>query len=489
MDRMSAGVPGVVVVGGGIAGLTAAYRISRGTAPAPDVTVLEAADRLGGKIRTELVDGFLVEGGPDSLFASKPPAKALLTELEIAHRLLPTEEAGRGTSVLRGGRLRPLPEGLNGFVPSKAGSFARTRLFTPFGKCRLAFEYAVPARPDDGTDESLRSFAVRRLGVQVYRRLVEPLAAGIFAADPAQLSLAATMPHLRAAELEHGGLIRAMLAERRRVRARTVTDVADPPPPSLVAPVGGMGEIVDALAARLSSVDVRLGAAVTEVADGGDGTYLVRARNADGEETVLRAGAVVLAVPSAAAAVMVAALDPSLAAALAGTAYTSTVTVALGFRSDEVDTRLRGSGYLVPASEGRAARACTWSSSKYAGRAPDGRVLLRVSLGGPGRSGVLDQPDSELVAVARRELADVLGIRAEPVLSRVFRWTDVMPQYTVGHLDRLAALDQHLAGHPGLVVAGSGYHGLGVAECIGSGSLAAGTVLTRLEAVSPIRRP
>jgi oxygen-dependent protoporphyrinogen oxidase len=156
------------------------------------------------------------------------------------------------------------------------------------------------------------------------------------------------------------------------------------------------------------------------------------------------------------------------------------VTVALGFRSDDVDTPLRGSGYLVPASEGRAARACTWSSSKYAGRAPDGRVLLRVSLGGPGRSGVLEQPDSELVAVARRELAEVLGIRAEPVLSRVFRWTDVMPQYTVGHLDRLAALDQHLADHPGLVVAGSGYHGLGVADCIASGSRAAADIHTRL---------
>lgn len=482
---MSTGGPGVVVVGGGIAGLTAAYRISRSAGLAPDVTLLEAADRLGGKIRTERVDGFLLEGGPDSLFASKPQAGALLADLGITDRLHPAAAASRGTSVLRGGRLRPLPDGMNGFVPSKAGAFARTRLFTPLGKCRLAFEYAVPARPDDGSDESLRSFAVRRLGVQAYRRLVEPMAAGIFAADPAQLSLAATMPHLRAAELEHGGLIRAMLAQRvaQRLRSRTATDVAAPPPPTLVAPVGGMGEIVDALAARLSSVDVRLGTAVVEIADGDEGSYLVRTRTDDGDETVLRAGAVVLAVPTAVAAGMVAGLDPSLAAALTGTAYTSTVTVALGFRSDEVGTTLRGSGYLVPASEGRTARACTWSSSKFAGRAPAGRVLLRVSLGGPGRSGVLKQTDTELVAVARRELADVLGIRAVPVLARVFRWADVMPQYTVGHLDRLAALDQPLADHPGLVVAGSGYHGLGVADCIASGSVAAADVLTRLERV------
>ncbi|MDP2772736.1 MAG: protoporphyrinogen oxidase [Nocardioides sp.] len=477
---MSAGVPRVVVVGGGIAGLTAAYRISRSTAPAPDVTLLEAGDRLGGKIRTERVDGFLLEGGPDSLFASKPQAAALLAELGITDRLHPAAAASRGTSVLRRGRLRPLPEGMNGFVPSKAGPFARTRLFTPLGKCRLAFEYAVPVRPDDGIDESLQSFAIRRLGVQAYRRLVEPMAAGIFAADPAQLSLAATMPHLRAAELEHGGLIRAMLAQRVHARSRTATDVAAPPPPALVAPAGGMGEIVDALAARLSSVDVRLGTAVVDIADSGEGGYLVRTRTADGDETVLRAGAVVLAVPTAVAAGMVAGLDPSLAAALTGTAYTSTVTVALGFRSDDVHAPLRGSGYLVPASEGRTARACTWSSSKYAGRAPAGRVLLRVSLGGPGRGDVLTQPDTELVAVARRELADVLGIRAEPVLFRVFRWADVMPQYNVGHLDRLVDLDRQLADHPGLVVAGSGYHGLGVADCIASGSQAAADVLTRL---------
>lgn len=307
------------------------------------------------------------------------------------------------------------------------------------------------------------------------------MATGIFAADPARLSLLATMPHLRAAELRHGGLIRAMLPERRAGGAVPAAGPGERPPPSLVAPVGGMGEIVEALAARLSSAEVRLGTAVVEVADGGEGSYLVRARDADGQETVLRAGAVVLAVPSTVAARVVARLGPALATALAGTAYTSTVTVALGFRGAEVATPLRGHGYLVPASEERAARACTWSSSKFAGRAPNGRVLLRVSLGGPGRTGAPELTDTELVGVARRELADVLGIRAEPVLSRVFRWTDVMPQYTVGHLDRLAALDQLLAAHPGLVVAGSGYHELSVADCVESGSRAADTVLTRLE--------
>lgn len=467
----------VVVVGGGIAGLTAAYRLGT-VAPDVEVTLVEAGDRLGGKVRTERVDGFVVDGGPDSLLTMKPAALALMAELGIGDRVEPARAETRGTFVLRGGRLCPLPDGMNGFVPRKVGPVARSRLFSPLGKLRLAWEYVVPARPDDGMDESLRSFTERRLGAEAYRRLVEPMAAGIFAADPGTLSLMATMPHLRAAELGHGGLTRAMLAERRAARKGQAASPA--PGGGVVAPVGGMGDLVDALTARLGGVDVRLGTTVLGL-EGAAERYRLHLRGPEGEGALL-ADDVVLAVPAVVAAGIVSRLDPDLADLLRATPYTSTTTVALGYRTSDLPDGLPGHGYLVPTAEGRSARACTWMSAKFDHRAPAGHALLRVSLARAGGVPAERADDQQLVTAAREELADTLGISAEPVLTRVFRWHGVMPQYSVGHLERVATLERLLAAHPGLLVAGSGYHGLSVSDCVASGSRSAEAVADRLAA-------
>lgn len=475
---MSAGIgttrPRVVVVGGGIAGLTAAYRLSRQAGA--DVVLLEAGDRLGGKIRTEHVAGFVIEAGPDSLVTFKPQALALAAELGLSERLRPADEASRGTFVLRGGRLRAVPEGMNGFVPRQAAPVAWSRLFSPWGKLRMAWEYVVPARRDDA-DESLESFVSRRLGRHFHGRLAEPLAGGIFAAEPSRLSLMATLPHLRAAELRHGGLIRSMLAERRQHRQRP--RAAEAPSPGVLTPRGGLTELVDAVAAHLGSVEVRLGTRALALGRHGEG-YLVSVRGSDGVPSTLTADAVVLATPAGVAAAMVEDLDPVLAAAMRGTSYTSTVTVTLGYRPGPQLPELPGHGYLVPAGEGRPARACTWISAKFPGHAPEGHLLVRVSLGGAGRPPVNHLGDEALVGLARAELADTVGLRSEPVVSRVHRWTGVMPEYTVGHLDRIAAVDRGLARHPGLAVAGSGYHGVSIPDCIASGERAAQVVSSHL---------
>jgi oxygen-dependent protoporphyrinogen oxidase len=465
----------VVVVGGGVTGLTAAYRL-RKARPDLAVTLVEASPRPGGKIVTEHVDGFLVEGGPDSLVTFKPQAVALAAELGLASRLVPADDTTAGSYVVRDGRLRRMPDGLAGFVPRRVGQIVTTPLLSPSAKLRLAREYAVPARTDE-EDESLEAFVTRRLGGEFYRSLVEPMASGIFGADPAELSLRATMPHLRAAERQHGSLTRFVLEERRRTRAggRRL------PGPGTVAPVDGVGALVTALHDALVDVRFLTRTRVVSVEDTGRRRYRVSLVGPDGAPGSVEADALVLAVPARAVAESTRSLDPGLASRLSDLRVGSTVTVNLGYKAEHLPRGLRGQGYLVPAQEGRPARACTWSSAKFAGRAPRGHVLLRVSLGGAGRTSLGGVDQESLVDLARRELEATLGLTAGPVLARVHAWHDVMPQYTVGHAARVSEIEAILARRPGVVVAGSAFHGVSIPDCVASAERAAGTVLASLD--------
>ncbi len=455
----------VVVVGGGITGLTAAYRLLRSGRDIR-VTLLEAAPRLGGKILTEHVDGFVVEAGPDSLVTFKPQALDLARELGLEARLVPADPSTAGTSLSVGGRLRPMPDGMSGLVPTRFRPLATTPLLSPWARLRMAAEPVVPVRRS-GADESLGAFVTRRLGRGFHDALVEPLAGGIFGADTRELSLLATMPHLAAAEKEHGSLTRFVWSQRGRRAGGG----------GVVAPVGGLGELVEALASSLAGAEVRSSTAVTRVAPVAGG-YQVTLEHGD----PLTADAVVLAVPAAAVARVVAGLGPEqapeLGALLGGFRQGSTVTVTLGYTRGDLP-RLPGHGYLVPAREGREARACTWSSVKFPGRAPEGRALVRVSLGGAGRANTSGTGEEGLVALAREELRVSLGVTAEPVLVRVHRWEGVMPQYTVGHRDRVARVEELLAAYPGLVLAGSAFHGAAIPDCVASGERAAARAITR----------
>lgn len=469
----------VVVVGGGIAGLAAMERLTA-SAPGVGVTLLESRDRLGGHVRTEREGGFVMETGPDVFLAAKPDGMDFCRRLGIAHRVIETEPAAKGALVMRRGRLVPVPEGMSGLVPARMLPVAKTRLLSLRAKLRLAGEYLVPARRDD-TDESVEQFVVRRFGREMYDRLLEPLLSGIVAGDGRHLSMAALFPQLREQERTHGGLLRAMLAVRQAAPAAPASPLA-PGPRGLVSLAGGLGEMVERFERahdRGNGHDwlrrIRRGVAAERL-ERMDGGY--RVMLAGGE--TLDADAVIVAAPAFGAAQLLRRLDAPLAAALGEIEYASTLTISVAVPSGAVPALPRGTGYTVPRHEGRPVLACTFTSAKFAGRAPAGHTLFRLFLGGAGRGDFVDLPDAELTRVATDELRDVLGVARAPLFVRINRLPRAMPQYAVGHLDLLARLDARLAQHPALALAGAAYRGVGIPDCIRSGRAAADRVLNAI---------
>jgi oxygen-dependent protoporphyrinogen oxidase len=485
------------VVGGGIAGLTAAHRLQQ-LAPSAPLALFESEPRLGGKILTESLDGFVIEGGPDSFLSYKPGALELCRELGLEGRLRGPEESLRRTYVARGGRLHEIPEGLTGLVPSRLAPLARSSLLSLRGKARLALEALVPPRCG-AEDESLAAFLTRRLGREAYEYLVEPLMAGIFAGDGAQLSLQATFPQLREMEVRHGSLLRALRAARRAgisaaagAAAGEVAPAGGAPrsgtparPPAFLTLEGGLGELVEALRQRLSRVQLRLGAPVERVSRAEVGYRIETGGALKGEAT--RADAVILASPAHATAGLVEGLDPELARLLRGIPHVSTATVSLAFPARSLPRPLAGHGYIVPRAEGGPVLACTWTSSKFPHRAPSGSALIRLFIGRAGDDAAAEQDPSLLVDLARRELRRTLGIEAPPSLARVYRWPAGMPQYTLGHLRCLEEIRRRLQALPGLFLAGNAYRGVGIPDCIRSGEEAAAAAAAWLGAAGSRR--
>jgi oxygen-dependent protoporphyrinogen oxidase len=433
----------VAIVGGGIAGLTAAYELGqRGVS----VRVLEATSRAGGVITTERVDGWVIDGGPDSMLVQKPAAVALCRELGLADRLISTLTP-RTAYVLRDGRLHPLAEGSFLGFPLKFGALARSSLFTVGGKLRLASELVVPRRAGD-EDESIGAFVRRRFGEEAVDYLAEPLLAGIHAGDVDRLSIRALFPRLLEAERQSGSVLRAFRALR----------VTPSPQGAFVSLPGGTGELVDALLASMPDV-VSLNARVMELHRAGP----LVIESSSGR---LEARAVILAVPAYMAASLLRSFDTAIAAFCDGVPYASTATVAFGYRRDQVAHPMQGSGFVVPRVERSALLAGTWVTSKWPGRAPEGHVLLRGFLGGGRDPHRLDAGDEELVETAREELEALLGISGDPLLTRLFRWTRQSPQYEVGHLQRVAAIEDHLAALPGVFLTGSGFRAIGIPDCV-----------------------
>jgi oxygen-dependent protoporphyrinogen oxidase len=458
----------VAVVGGGITGLVAAHDLAAAGVP---LTLFEAQPRWGGVIRTERVAGFLLEGGPDSILAQKPEGVALCRELGLGESLVPTTPP-RMVYVLRRGKLHALPEGVLG-IPSRLGPFVRTGLFSWRGKLRMALDLVAP-RGGEG-DESIASFLRRRLGQEAVDRLGQPLMAGIHSGDPERLSLRATFPRLAELEARYRSLLRGFRATAR----------AAPGPPAAAIGLGsafvslrdGLSALVEALVATLPPASLRSATSVASVARTGAGFSL---RMADGATEA--ASAVIVAVPPPHAAVMLADLDRELADLLAAIPFVSTAAVFLGYRREDVGHPLDGHGVLVPWTEGLRTSACTFFSSKFAGRAPEGHVLLRGFLGSARDPGVLASTDAELAQIVREELGPLLGLRGEPVLVRVYRWPGGTPQMEVGHLERMARIEARLAAGPGLLLAGAGLRGAGVPDCIADGRAATAGARTLLSA-------
>ena len=437
----------VAIVGGGIAGLSAAYDLqARGLS----VRVLEASARVGGVIATERFDDWVIDGGPDSLLVQKPAAVTLCRELGISDRLVSTLTP-RTAFVLRDGRLHAIAEGSFLGFPITFGALARSRLFSLAGKARMAGEVMVPRRTVD-EDESIGAFVRRRFGREAVDYLADPLLAGIHAGNVERLSIRALFPRLVDAERRSGSVIRALRA----------LHVRPSPQGAFVSLPGGTGELVDTLSKALQPDTVVTNARVTNLQRGLDYSIESTAGN-------VRARCVVLAVPAYVTGTLTRPIDPALADLCDVIPYASTATVAFGYRRDQVAHPLRGTGFVVPRSEGLALLAGTWVSSKWPGRAPAGHVLLRGFLGGGRDPRRLDASDDELIDTARRELSDLLGTSGSPLFSRFYRWTRQSPQYEVGHLHRVVNIERRLNALPGLFVTGSGFKAIGIPDCVSDG--------------------
>jgi oxygen-dependent protoporphyrinogen oxidase len=465
----------VVVAGGGITGLAAAHRLHEGTMfgdlARVDVRVLEAGSRPGGQIRTERIDGLVLEAGADGMVAQKRAGIALCERLGLGEEIVQLDGAGPSMQVLHRGRLVDLPAGFALLAPTRMVPFVASRLFSWRGKLRLLAEPLVPRRGGPPTDESLRSFVTRRLGREVFERAAEPIGGGRFLADADRLSLATTMPRFLALERDHGSVLGGL---RRARRGR-----GDASGSRLVWLRGGMERLVERLVATLPAGSVRLSAHIERLTPTGrDGRWRVDVR---GAEPIL-ADAVILATPGWAAAPLVAEVDAGLSGLFAALDYASCATVHLLYRAAQVGRSLSSYGFFVPRSAGLPIVGCSYVSEKFPGRVPGDRVLLRAFLGGALDAGILDRGEHEWIAAAHNALAALLDISGEPELARAHAHPRSMPQFDVGDGRRIERVDERLAALPGLVVAGGVRGAVGVPDCIASGERAADLALAHLAA-------
>ena len=459
----------VAVVGGGVAGLAAALRLveaGRERGSGLEVVLLEAKDRLGGTIATERTGGFLIETGADAFITEKPWALALCERLGLADRLIGTRPGDRHTYVVRRGRLVAVPEGFVMIAPTDPWGVASSPLFSWRGKLRMLLDLALPRRAGD-RDESVAAFVRRRLGREALERVAEPLLGGIYTGDAERLSLRATMPRFVELERRHRSLILGLRATARTHDAGARYSL-------FMTHVEGMGGLVSDLARRLPEGVVRLEAGVNGLARDGDTWRLAAGR------VGFTADAVVVALPAYSAASLLDGLDSTLARALEAIEYASSATVTLAYRGADLPRGLRGFGFVVPAVERRSILACSYPSRKFANRAPDGHELVRAFVGGALRPELLGLDDEGLIVLVEAELVPLLGVTARPLLIRVHRHARAMPQYHVGHEERVAAIETRAAAIPNLVLAGAAYRGVGVPDCIRSGEAAADAMLAAL---------
>ncbi|HZH30814.1 MAG TPA: protoporphyrinogen oxidase [Pyrinomonadaceae bacterium] len=568
MDSPQANRPRrIAVVGGGISGLAAAHELTRQARADQrplEVLLIEASPRLGGTVRTHTRDNFLLEGGPDAFISEKPEALELAHQLGLESRLLETNAAHRRSFIVRGGRLRPVPEGFHLLAPSRFRPFVSTDIFTWAGKARMALDLLLPRRAaaravgetvdgsDDpgGDDESLAAFVRRRFGREALERMAQPMVGGIYTADPEQLSLRATMPRFLDMERKDRSIILAMWRARRR--AATDTRGTSGARYSLFLSFdGGMQTLTDALAAALPRGTARTGTSVEAIdfnhetrrwnlrvrasetnnnaagghdtagmdeaardgermtgcpgawrAAGGDGAWrdagvdaAGRAAGGDGARVegndarvagrdgaravgeIIAVDGLCLALPAYASARLLGGIDSELAAELEGIPYASTATVNLAFRRADIPHALDGFGFVVPFVERRRTLACTFSSVKFAGRAPAGHALLRAFVGGALQPEMYALDEAEMLASVRADLRALLGIERAPLFAHVERWPRSMAQYHLGHLARVARIRRRLQRFPTLQLAGNAYGGAGIPDCIRSGRAAAKEIL------------
>ena len=458
-----------------------------------EYTLYESRARVGGSISSEIVNGAVIEGGPDSFITEKPAAAELCRELGLGDQLTPSNDADRKTYIVVRNRLVPLPDGLMFLVPTKLVPTALTPLFSVKTKVRMALELLHPPRPA-GHDESVAALVERHFGAEAVDRLADPLLSGIYGGDAAQLSARTVLPRLVEMEAKYGSLTRGMLAAHQQMRAKVgAARPAASGAPKAAGPRGifttlrgGLQQMVDALETRIEPAWVRRSTAVQALEKTARGWRVTA--NGSAEEF----NAVIFASPAWAAGALLTPVDSVLGAELSGIPYSSSITVNLVYDEAQLGALPEGFGFLVPVSEGRAMLACTFVHRKFLGRTPPGKAVLRAFLGGMKNEALLTEPDETLVATVERELREILGTKAIPIAAKpeyaqVARWRRAMAQYAVGHQERMARIRERVAALPGLKLAGNAYDGIGIPDCIRLGRGAAKELVAALVEAQQLR--
>ncbi len=466
----------VAIIGGGIAGLSAAYYLEKMRRNGADLqwVLLEKSARLGGVIATEQHDGFVLEAGPDSFLSIKPDGARLCQELGLGDQLISSNDAGRKTYILVKNRLVPIPQGLEFMVPTRIWPMATTPLFSFATKLRMATEWFTSGNKN-AADESVGSFVRRHFGQEMVDRVAEPLLAGVYGGDVENLSVHAVLPRFAEMERESGSLVRATLQAKARARSSAKPGIKSPP--LFTSLKNGMQQMVDALISALPKSSIRMQ----------QQNVIVRAAvddwQVESSGSTEKFQAVILAVPAPSAAALLLEVHPGLTKGLSRIEYTSSAAVALAYTQADLP---EGHGFLVPRSEGRKMMACTFVHKKFPHRTPGDAKLLRCFFSSSRIPELLTYSEDDLEKIARKELREILGLASEPLFGRSFRWDRAMAQYETGHLERVAEMERIITGTPGLHIIGNSFHGIGVPDCIKSARLAVEQITSGVSQPAPV---
>ena len=449
--------PTFAVIGGGISGLSAAFYLQK-RFPDASITVMESSERLGGVLKTTHRDGFLIEASADMFVSNPPAALSLCQELGIEENLLQTQPVQDRAFIGLGKELFAVPKGLSMMVPTLPQPIHDSNLLTEDGKSRFLGEDKIPAQSGE-EDESLKSFAVRRFGIEAYEKIIQPMVSGIYTADPNKLSMHATMQRFVDMERQHGSLITAL----KQNKSDGDQQASGARYAMFRAPVGGMGTLAEAIVEALPQVTFKSNSAVSNIVND-DGTWTVDGQTFDG---------VVLSTPAAIAAQLIGGVDPVLTRSLASITTASSAIVVMGIRREQLKETFSGFGIIYPHIDDGQVIALSFSSNKFTGRCDEDHLLIRCFIGGAMQSELVDLEDDALIEIARKQLDQSLGFNGDPIFSQVHRWKNCMPQYHLGHLDRVRQIEEQIAKLRGLEIAGNSYWGVGVPACVASGKAAA----------------
>lgn len=447
----------VAIIGAGISGLTTAYKLKSSGLSDLEIKVYEKNPRVGGTILTERISGFTIEGGPDCFITEKPWTLELAKEIGLTSRLIGTIPEKRKTFVLSKGRLHPIPEGLILMIPTKILPLLMSSLFTIPGKIRMGMEIFIPAKKVQN-DESLAQFITRRFGKEALNKIAEPLVAGVHAGDPETMSVKSSFPRFIEMEKKYRSLILGMLKMRRELRKKYGNQQEKS---MFMTFVSGLSELIEKLENLVGRDSIMLNREIKNIYKKYKGFNVMFG---DGKEEYF--DSVILAVPSYVSADIVRNTSPGLSNLLQKIPFISTATVTFVYKLDNFNHPLDGYGFVIPSAEKRKIMAVTWTSSKFKYRVPDGFVMLRCFAGGAKNQEMVELKDNELVKIVKHELFEIMGIKSEPYMIKIYRWQKAMPQYILGHDDNLQKIEQKLTELPGLFLTGSSYRGIGISDCI-----------------------